>query len=489
MSEITQKPKRTVRFQTPERPPSLFHTLTDEFLIQVGKLLLPGDPLPIPSFRPHFENPKHPFENRLRYNDYLAFRETCHRVSYLSKPVKGNLEIEIKNKESFARWLKAPQDVLSRVTRLRLNFTLETTANCPLQQVHETAWAAFISLLERLPNLLELYLAATPFCWHGKHGQTLMFELPDSTESFPSIISFANETKCRGCAEHLTTLFYCMPKLKHVKCTSQDSVSQDDLMEDPYDIFCNLDNRRFVESIETLYLKYWDLSTFDSMQVQELNRGAPNLKKLVYSSHKIEQPYTLRQRARVEALSHPTNGQWIFLTTGDPDEDRTIFHGQLPDFADLWSPLRNMEEIDLGIILNIPQYTTKPQIPSGPTRNAQPDQISAESSFRVNVVGHEIYRAKYEQAMIAATKYLKTRWGTLKKVFWWEDRDKRTDSPTRDYLRWSANIVEQEEASENPIVQILIEGPERMDHSFTWSDDGSVYPEVEDPVDQRSPRS
>ncbi|WVW86227.1 hypothetical protein I302_108269 [Kwoniella bestiolae CBS 10118] len=114
-----------------------------------------------------------------------------------------------------------------------------------------------------------------------------------------------------------------MPNLKHLKCTSQDSVAQQNTDEDfePYDFTINIS----APKLETLYLKYWDLDTFDNTPLWELHEGSPNLKKLVYSSHAIEAPYTLRQRAVVEARTQ--DGEWQFNLRSEEGGHLSLFGG------------------------------------------------------------------------------------------------------------------------------------------------------------------
>ncbi|WWC91763.1 uncharacterized protein L201_006710 [Kwoniella dendrophila CBS 6074] len=247
MTDTLVKPLKSVRFIEELKPSSLFHSLTDEFIIEVGKYLYTKTTLPLPSFKPHFENYKHAYDTRTDPKDYIAFREVCHRTSYLLKPIKKDLEIEIKSKESLAKWMEAPEDILDNVVRLRLNFALSPKDDIPKSS--QILWKAFIVLLTKLPNLIELYLTSTPFCFHGLNGQTNLFEIPEV--QFDSIETFANEVKCRCCAEHLTGLVMCMDKLKYLKCTSEDSVAQINL-EEPYDFYLTAG---YLENLESRYIE------------------------------------------------------------------------------------------------------------------------------------------------------------------------------------------------------------------------------------------
>ncbi|OCF77370.1 hypothetical protein I204_01358 [Kwoniella mangroviensis CBS 8886] len=444
MSDSSSRPLKSVHFAKP-RP--YLHLIPDELLIEVGKYLLPTTKLPLPSLQPHFENYRHPFDRRANYGDYISFRESCHKVSCLLKPIDKDFEIEIKSKEGLEKWFNAPKEKLNNVSRLRLNFTLDPTDDVATVSIRY--WDIFISLLLKMPNLVELFFTSTPFCYHGKHGHTPLFELPNSDQSpLNSIISFGNEVKCRCCAEHLTRLSTCMPNLKHLKCTSQDSVSQINTEDDfePYDFMINNDT----ENLETLYLKYWDLDTFGEKPMIELTSGSPKFKKLIYSSHAIESPYTLKQKGLVEAVQDD-NDQWHFSVGREKGLDLNLSGLLVSDlslFAEEWSQFNNMEEYDPGLVLNPVQYFTRTIYGKPPKRNSEPmfpyalQQVPPEVLEQIRIVGPEEYERVLKEAMIEATKIMKANWTSLKKVYWWQDRNKRPDSPTRDYLRWTAVITD-----------------------------------------------
>ncbi|WWC94942.1 hypothetical protein V866_001794 [Kwoniella sp. B9012] len=480
MSEENSRYLESAHFAEP-RP--YLHLIPDELLIEVGKYLLPTTKLPLPSLQPHFQNYRHPFERRGNCRDYTSFRESCHKVSCLLKPIDKDFEIEIKSKEGLEKWVNAPHERLDNVIRLRLNFALDPSDDVPT--LSSRYWTEFISLLLKLPNLVELYLTATPFCYHRSPAHIFPLELPDSVEKpLPSIISFANEVKCRACAEHLTRLSGCMTNLKYMKCTSQDSVSDHDVGEDfePYDFMLS----NHTPKLETLYLKYWDLDTFDDGPLWELHEGAPDLKRLIYSSHGIEYPYTLRQRAMVKAVRH--DDQWQFEVGTDKGEHLSS-NGTLVTFAQEWSQFDKMEEFDPGLVLNIAQYYTSTIHGLAPKRGSEPTnpytlpQVPSEALDQIHIVHPEEYERVLKEAMVEATKIMKANWTSLKKAYWWQDRHKRPNSPTRDYLRWTAVIVEDGPSTEGNddehLINVMIEGPEMMYHDLTWSDDGTIPPNME----------
>ncbi|KAK6909352.1 hypothetical protein I203_103369 [Kwoniella mangroviensis CBS 8507] len=207
----------------------------------------------------------------------------------------------------------------------------------------------------------------------------------------------------------------------------------------------------------------------------ELTSGSPKFKKLIYSSHAIESPYTLKQKGLVEAVQDD-NDQWHFSVGKEKGLDLNL-SGLLSLFAEEWSQFNNMEEYDPGLVLNPVQYFTRTINGKPPKRNSEPmfpyalQQVPPEVLEQIRIVGPEEYERVLKEAMIEATKIMKANWTSLKKVYWWQDRNKRPDSPTRDYLRWTA---------------VLIEGPELMYHDLIWSDEGSIPPDVEEPLDERS---
>ncbi|WWC72072.1 uncharacterized protein I206_106032 [Kwoniella pini CBS 10737] len=483
MSDITElsNPLTSVRFKSPgtEPGPCHFHTLTDEFIIEVGKCLLPNQTKSIPSCYPHFENYQHPFDLKLDYNDYLSFREACYKTSYLLKPIQKDLEIEIKSKASFQKWLHAPQDVLSGIIRLRLNVSLDPEDDLP--QVSTELWDDFIILLQKLPNLLELYLTETPFCCHGSDGQKWLFEIPEETHIL--IETFAIEVKCRCCAEHLIKLTNLI-NIKHLKCTSDDSVNHENLIE-PYDFLLSVP---FLEDLETLYLKWWELDMFGDWSITTIRDVFPELKKLFFSTHSTEFPYTLCQRVKLEGVYEPNDDEdddgWGFWVT--QEEGTYLGLGStLEEFAHEWSICSKMQEVDYGFLLDISQYTTDDTeyTPSrkrgGPPPEEEP--LSPEQSDNKQKIHPDEYTRLYKEAIVAAAKAMEGSWLSLKKIHFWQDVTERQDCPTRDYIRWTANI-----ASEGKI-SVTVDRPQRMDHDLTWSNDGTMPANVEGICDGRSP--
>ncbi|WVW86226.1 hypothetical protein I302_108268 [Kwoniella bestiolae CBS 10118] len=159
MTDSISKSLRSVRFAQPQPEPHL-HLIPDELFIEVGIHLLPTTKLPLPSLQPHFANYKHPFDRRGDCRDYISFRESCHKVGYLLKPIEKDYEVEIKSKEGFYKWVNAPKEKLDNVNRLRLNFTLDPDEDIPTTSTKY--WTDFIALPLKLPNLLELYFTQKP---------------------------------------------------------------------------------------------------------------------------------------------------------------------------------------------------------------------------------------------------------------------------------------------------------------------------------------
>ncbi|WWC64518.1 uncharacterized protein I303_107128 [Kwoniella dejecticola CBS 10117] len=489
MSDIIEisKPLKSVRFASPEdeSTPCHFHRLTDEFIIEVGKYLLPTQTKSIPSCRPHFENYQHPFELKLDYNDYLSLREACHKTSYLLKPIKKELEIEIKSKSDLQRWLDAPQEILDGVIRLRVNFTLSPEEDLPT--VSTKLWNDFMSLLGRLSNLLELYLTETPFCWHGRNGQKMLFQLPEWPDEdhspFESIQTLAIEVKCRCCAEHFIGLTDVMAGLKHLKCTTDDSVQQDDMREDAYDFLLTVS---YLPRLETLYLKWWSLNMFGEEAVSAISECFPKLRKLYFSTHAREAPYTLCQRARLECIREQNNADgWQSILM--PEKNQLLQLGSsLAEFAEEWSGNRYMEEVDYGFLLNLPEYTTH-ELFDAPVRKrgeATTDNLplGSDQPSRLRRVSPVEYTVLYKDAIVSAAKEMKENWPSLERVHFWQDKQKRADSPTRDYVRWTAIIEKDTQGA----INVVIDPPQVMKHELTWSDEGTVPPDVEEICDQRS---
>ncbi|WVR00124.1 hypothetical protein IAU59_007266 [Kwoniella sp. CBS 9459] len=399
-----------------------FHSLTDEFLRQLGTYLLPiqtPESLKTPSFTPHWLNsPLHIFDRRPSYRDYCSLRSVCHRMGYLLKPVKDDLMVEVDSKEYWWKLVgDAPEEVLQRVVRLRINFTLDADDDPSTES--ERYWTSFTSFLLKLPNLVELYLTATPFCYHPGTGQEFALAEPDLSEA-TSIVSFANEVSCRVCAEHLSNAFSVSGvPIKHLKTTSDDSSSRHDTIE-PYDIFL------YATDLETLYLKTEGLDTDTNQPFEGLADSCPNLKNLIFSAFGHKQPHRMMPKASL-ACTRQGDG-WRFVLSGEGIRD------DLADYADNVGLLTELEVFDPSFFITFPNIINDfPAIPAGISsapQNHKQDVLSEESdpSTSTAAAGREevkkafmkAYKAARDEALVAATRVMKAHVPSLREMNWWQ---------------------------------------------------------------------
>ncbi|WVF72933.1 hypothetical protein IAT40_007751 [Kwoniella sp. CBS 6097] len=476
-----------------------FQSLTDEFLKQLGTYLLPigtPDQLKVPSFTPHWLNsPEHVFDRRPRYKDYCSLRSVSYRLGYLLKPVQDDLMIEVESKEYWWRLVNdASDDILQRIVRLRLNFSLDADDDPSTES--ERYWSSFTSFLLKLPNLVELYFTTTPFCYHPGIAQTFPLSEPDLSGA-TKLVSFANEVKCRVCAENLSNaLSISRAPIKHLKTTSDDSTSRDDMIE-PYDIYL------YANGLETFYLKSEGLDTSEEPFLA-LPQTCPGLKQLILTAHQFEEPHELLPKAYVACTRHGET--WRYDVSGDGI--RTDLH----TYADSVGLLTNLEVFDPSFFITFPNMLDDfPAIPSDilsstdETHVPRPDDFGFGSTQTEKMKAFmEAYKATIDEALIAATRVMKSHVPSLKEMTWWQqdvddddDGDSANEGPAATspssetshaslYLRYACQILPDRLASGE--WEVKVDGPIRLSEQMSRNSDGYWMPEVE-PVSNEQARA
>ncbi|OCF41360.1 hypothetical protein I317_04841 [Kwoniella heveanensis CBS 569] len=375
-----------------------FYSLTDEFLKQLGTYLFP------------VQTP-----DKLRVPMSLV----CFKLGQLLKPVKDDLMVEVDSKEYWWRLVNdAPDDVLARIVRLRLNFSLDGDDDPSTESEHY--WSSFISFLHRLPNLVELYFTATPFCYHPGIAQTFPLSLPDLSGLSRKFVSFANEVRCRCCAEQLTNAFMeSGHDIQHLKTASEDSVSREDAIE-PWDICM------YVQGCETLLIKSFGLDTYSELPLGQIAECCSDLKRLEFSGFDLAGNHGMLPRAQLEC-TRVANGIWDFFVDGQGiGEDLTTYADGVGQFT-------NLEIFDPGFVITFPNIIdTLPSLsadlisilnvkfhsndagfdPAGPESQQLPPKM---------VETIDLYKARRIEALVAATRVMKSRVPGLRQMVWWQN--------------------------------------------------------------------
>ncbi|GFZ45053.1 hypothetical protein JCM24511_02779 [Saitozyma sp. JCM 24511] len=140
--------------------PSLLD-LPDERLITIASFLDPENSLPLPSWKPFWDNSPSPLDRKAS-KDLRAFRATARRIRRALK-LEGQFLV-IKTTAVLTDWRDNAEDDMKQAIRMG---SREPPGEIERHLV--VFFSAFWGLLQQLPNLVELLVTDVPGCIHYTH--------------------------------------------------------------------------------------------------------------------------------------------------------------------------------------------------------------------------------------------------------------------------------------------------------------------------------